>query len=368
MLEEMRSDLMPPPEETDEQQNETRNTTTRTATTPTRSTRSAALSPRSPSHHPSTVAAAAAEAAARALEQGDVRQGPAPTQWPDDNNNNHQSLSPSRRKPSNGNDQQQQPEEDDDDEEPFDVDEWNRLAMQNVEQGHYEQALARFTRVLEWQTAQHGPLHPAVASAHHNLGTVHAKRASAAPDDSVVQQEAHKLALHSFQAAARTARDSLSPQHPNVAVSLVRIGFLLLQSKQYDNAVVTFREALRIRQLAYGPKHALVANLYNNLGVCQMHLGDFEQGKQDLEHALEIQRELFVLNDNATAHSNTSASVNTTLSSASKLTQSLEIADTLFNIGGLCLEWIRKRGHDLRRQQDAEAAFEEALLVRMKQE
>ena len=324
---------------------------------------------------PSSVAAAAAAAAARSLEETDMaRQTPTSGTWPDTEIMNvgegttqtgseptspqpaTKSISTVNRNPL-------------DEKDRFDVDDWNRLAMQNVEKGQYDEALARFTQVLEWQIAQHGQLHPTVASAHHNLGTVHAKRASAAaPDDSVPAREAHTLALHAFQAAARTARDSLSPQHPNVAVSLVRIGFLLLQSKQYENAVITFREALRIRQLAYGPRHGLVANLYNNLGVCEMHLGDFEQGKESLEHALGIQRELLVHNDPTDVFSvgtSTIGSSATTLSHASKMTQSLEIADTLFNIGGLCLEGIRKQGHDVRRQQDAEAAFEEAVQVRV---
>jgi len=42
----------------------------------------------------------------------------------------------------------------------------------------------------------------------------------------------------------------------------------------------------------------------------------------------------------------------------------LELADTLFNIGGLCLEWIRRQGPDARRAVDAENAFAEALEVR----
>jgi hypothetical protein len=46
--------------------------------------------------------------------------------------------------------------------------------------------------------------------------------------------------------------------------------------------------------------------------------------------------------------------------------QQLELADTLFNIGGLCLEWIRQKGPDLRRAVDAEEAFAEALEVRKK--
>ena len=191
---------------------------------------------------------------------------------------------------------------------------------------------------------------PAVASAYHNLGTVHSKLASTLPEDSFAQQQAQQLALQSYQGAARIARDSLSPKHCNVAVSLVRISFLLLQSKEYEKAVVTFQEALRIRNLAYGLKHALVANLYNNLGVCQMYSGEFDDSRQALDHALGSQR--------------------TNMQGAEKNDESfwsvaLEVADTLFNIGGLCLEWIRKREPDIGQTQEAdtERAFEEALQV-----
>lgn len=228
-----------------------------------------------------------------------------------------------------------------------DLDRINALAMEQVHVGDYERALAAFTQVLEIQRRTHGDVHPAVASAHHNLGTVHAKRAAILKEDSRSQRHCRSQALGCFQAAARVARDSLGKNHPNVAVSLVRIGFLLLQSRQYENAAVTFQEALRIRLLYYGPTHGLVANLYNNLGVCHMHLQEFEKGKQELEQALLIQRQI-VREKNA----------------EDSWVHQLELAETLFNIGGLCLEWIRRQGHHDRRAKDAIVVFQETLTVR----
>jgi hypothetical protein len=43
----------------------------------------------------------------------------------------------------------------------------------------------------------------------------------------------------------------------------------------------------------------------------------------------------------------------------------LELADTLCNIGGLCLEWIRRQGPNARHVVDAESAFSRALQVRI---
>jgi Tfp pilus assembly protein PilF len=215
------------------------------------------------------------------------------------------------------------------------------LAMERVHNGDLEAAVTILETVVNLQTHLHGAISPQVASAQHNLGTVHAKRAQLLSEGTLAQAHVRAKALQCFQTAARTARDSLGRYHGNVAVSLVRMGFLLLQAKQYQNAIVVFQEALRIRLSVFGSRHLLVANLYNNLGVCYMHLGEFAKGKEFLVAALDIQRDL------------TSDSIH-----------HLELADTLFNIGGLCLEWIRRQGPDSRRADEAEDAFAEAHEVR----
>jgi tetratricopeptide (TPR) repeat protein len=223
------------------------------------------------------------------------------------------------------------------------------MAMEHVMRGEFDLALQAFSQVLQVYVEQHGQAHPLTASAHHNLGTVHTKRAGLLPEHTLHQRHCREEALKCFQAAARSARDcpSLGPNHPNVAVSLVRIGFLLLQSRQYRNAVITFEEALRIRTDNFGPTHGLVANLYNNLGVCHMHLQHFPDGHNYLQQALDIQKELLNQDDYSS-------------------TALLELADTLCNIGGLNLEWIRRQGPDARHAFNAESAFLEALELRSK--
>ena len=224
------------------------------------------------------------------------------------------------------------------------------MAMEHVMRGEFDMALQAFSQVLEVYIEQHGQAHPLTASAHHNLGTVHTKRAGLLPEYTLHQRHCREEALKCFQAAARSARDcpTLGPNHPNVAVSLVRIGFLLLQSRQYQNAVITFEEALRIRIDNFGPAHGLVANLYNNLGVCQMHMQHFPDGQKHLQQALDIQKKLLTNEEEDSS------------------TALLELADTLCNIGGLNLEWIRRQGPDARHARDAESAFLEALRLRSK--
>jgi tetratricopeptide (TPR) repeat protein len=237
------------------------------------------------------------------------------------------------------------------------IDDMNQMALTLVKREQFEDAIALFHKVLQLSIQTYGLVHASTAAAYHNLGTVHAKRAhkyATVMPDSLQQRHCRKLALENFQAAARTARDALHPNHPNVAVSLVRVGFLLLQSRQYSNAITTFQEALRIRLAAFGPSHGLVANLYNNLGVCSMHMGKFEEGQTYLQNALLIQRNIV----------NQDQQQPPTAKNQTRVVHQLELADTLFNVGGLCLEWIRRQGPDTRRAQQAEDAFAEALEIR----
>jgi Tetratricopeptide repeat len=85
-------------------------------------------------------------------------------------------------------------------------------------------------------------------------------------------------------------------------------------------------------------------------------MGEFEQGLYHLEQALEIQRHLV----NKTGRGSPKHQGNESAVAAHQL----ELADTLFNIGGLCLEWMRRQGPDARRADEAEAAFLECLQLR----
>lgn len=230
----------------------------------------------------------------------------------------------------------------------------NATAVEHVEHGEYDLALTAFEQVLASYKEMHGDTHPLVASTYHNLGMVHSKRAALLLDGTFHQNHCRQQSLECFQAAARTGRDSLGPNHPNVAVSLVRIGFLLLQARQYQNAFVTFREALRIRLEHFGKDtpHSLVANLYNNLGVCKMHMCQYKEGSSLLKTALGIQRNVLRIKRKEPD-----------VSRSELRNCLLEIADTLCNLGGLYLEWIRQQGPDPRNATEAEASFAEALEV-----
>lgn len=220
----------------------------------------------------------------------------------------------------------------------------------------YENLVLVFDGILQSQIQKHGEVHELVANAYRNLGMVHAKHAAdvvskenageAAAHSFPLQRQSRAKALACYQASARISRDVYGPLHPSVAVSLVRIGLLLLESGQYENAVVTFKEALRVRLAVYGTTHRLVANVWNNLGLCSVYLMNFAEGKQYFEAALEIQRKVIEEEGKQTDQDR------------------LELADTLFNLGGLYIEWIRQKGSNTLLAVEAENIFVEALKVR----
>jgi tetratricopeptide (TPR) repeat protein len=218
--------------------------------------------------------------------------------------------------------------------------------MDHIKNGEYENSLTVLNHILKVQQERYGEVHPANAGIYHNMGTVHAKRASAIATAAGESEQRHcrAQAVSCFQAAARIARDSLGPTHPNVAVSLVRIGLVLLESRQYQNALLTFKEALRLRMCAFGPQHRLVANVYNNMGLCCAQIGSYKEAKEYLDAAISIQRNL--AQDVGTDQ------------------ELLELADTLFNLGGLNMEWIRQEGPAASRVNEAESCFTEVLQVR----
>lgn len=73
--------------------------------------------------------------------------------------------------------------------------------------------------------------------------------------------------------------------------SLIKKGFLQLSNKStLEEALITFQQALRIRLIAYGKKHPLVAKTHNNLGVAYLHLNKIDLAKEEFKLAVDIQR------------------------------------------------------------------------------
>ncbi|HEU4665725.1 MAG TPA: tetratricopeptide repeat protein, partial [Dokdonella sp.] len=138
------------------------------------------------------------------------------------------------------------------------------------------------------------------------------------------RDEAFRLATHAL-AVARSFGDA-----PEIAMRLAEIGRLQQESSQYDAALRSFDESLRIIERDQGERHARTVILHAQIGDVLRYQRRYEESQRHYETALAIEREQ--------------------LPAGHAL-----IGSTLLRLGDL----QRRRG----RLEDAERAFAEALSI-----
>ena len=86
-------------------------------------------------------------------------------------------------------------------------------------------------------------------------------------------------------------RAVLGPDHPDVATSLVLLGWLQAKFRgDYETAETLFREALSIQSRAKGPDDTSLANIWKNLGHILMTKGEFLDALRFYTKALDAWR------------------------------------------------------------------------------
>lgn len=71
---------------------------------------------------------------------------------------------------------------------------------------------------------------------------------------------------------------------------MVKVGICLLLMHRFDQALLTFREALSIRKRALGPLHPSTARIYNNIGCVHVEFNEYQEARRAFEAALDVQR------------------------------------------------------------------------------
>lgn len=150
------------------------------------------------------------------------------------------------------------------------------------------------------------------------------------------------------------------------------MGVALMELSKYEDALVVFREALRIRRLNLGQdcNHTLIVRILNNIGCALFELEKMEEARAAFEETLCMQRELMKEDgekDNGGKEKKVNLAKGRSGGSGSEASSSggtdkkkehhmlLSIALTLCNLGSIHL----RTG-----QLDASfVVFEEALLV-----
>src|SRR5262245_56256122 len=81
---------------------------------------------------------------------------------------------------------------------------------------------------------------------------------------------------------------ALGRDHPELAVSLNRLGTLLADDFQLAAAEPFYRRALALNTATYGPDHPEVARVLVNLAILEREHGDWKQAKADYQRAMAI--------------------------------------------------------------------------------
>lgn len=136
-----------------------------------------------------------------------------------------------------------------------------------------------------------------------------------------------------LEEALKLRRQSLGPEHPDVATSLSHVGEIAGLKGDYARSESLLREALKLRRKLSGQERADVAESLNNLGAFLLNQGNYNEAESLLREALAMRRRLF-----GEEHK--------------------DVAESLTNLGRLML--------DTDKLKEAESLYRQALELRRK--
>ncbi|MEN0021242.1 MAG: tetratricopeptide repeat protein, partial [Planctomycetota bacterium] len=184
-----------------------------------------------------------------------------------------------------------------------------------AERGDYEQALAEFDRMDAQLRTKDSPelvlidLLQEQGPALYKAGRLDAARdvlfeayelSDAAADPRRASTLANDLGLvladlskldeaeELLRTALRIRVDTFGPNHPDVAITNINLGWVAVARDDLDTAVELTKAALDIQRQILPPMHVALANGLNNLGVLNRRLGDLDAAAGFYAECLEI--------------------------------------------------------------------------------
>jgi tetratricopeptide (TPR) repeat protein/CHAT domain-containing protein len=98
----------------------------------------------------------------------------------------------------------------------------------------------------------------------------------------------------SVKLAERTVdirENHLGPEHPDVALSLLNLGLILIVAEEYEDAIEALDRGIKIAEKEFGPEHPLVAKMLASKGRSLDGLSRLTEATPCLEQALSVQEE-----------------------------------------------------------------------------
>jgi len=151
----------------------------------------------------------------------------------------------------------------------------NNLTAVQKARGEMKEAASLTSRVLKLAKTQLGSLHPAVASACDQLGSIHYQAGN--------YDEAEPL----FREALDITGKTFGPDHSATAACMNNLAALLDARQQFKEAETLYRKALAIRHSLHGEHHSDTASTLHNLATVLEAAGKTDEAEQLFRRALD---------------------------------------------------------------------------------
>jgi len=161
----------------------------------------------------------------------------------------------------------------------FEAEMLTQQAHDLLQQGRYEEAIARSERALAIREQTLGPEHPDTARSLNNLAVLY--------HDMGAYAKAEPLYLR----ALAIREQALGPEHRDMATSLNGLGVLYVNTGAYAKAEPLYLRALVIQEKALGPVHWSTALTLNNLAGLYVATGAYAKAEPLHQRALVIREQ-----------------------------------------------------------------------------
>ncbi|MEM9454458.1 MAG: serine/threonine-protein kinase [Myxococcota bacterium] len=208
-------------------------------------------------------------------------------------------------------------------------------------QGKYEQAQTEYRRALELSQELFDDDHPTIAAIRNNLGNV------------LAGQRKYELAEHQLHLALTAQQETIGDDHPDVAMTHENLGQIMTMQGRYEQGEAELRRALAIRRATLPAQSPDIATSLELLGLCLYEQAQYADAEVELRQAVQLHQEVF-----GPEHPST-------LSSSLTLARALLAREHLAEARALVKSaWSRLEGDDDLREEQAEAAFLLAEILR----
>jgi tetratricopeptide (TPR) repeat protein len=143
----------------------------------------------------------------------------------------------------------------------------------------YDKALEYYYKSLEIYKETLPPNHPDIARSYNNIGGIYSEKGD------------NDKALEYYSKSLEIRKETLPPNHPDIARSYNNIGSIYNNKGDNDKALEYYSKSLEIRKETLPPNHPDIARSYNNIGFIYKNKGDDDKALEYYSKSLEIRKE-----------------------------------------------------------------------------